>query len=586
MIKRILALFLLLTLLLNIVSCKADKNSQQNETTDETEQTTDNGETTPPDTDTEVPPEKELITGIELHTYPDPYRVREYEKLTDNQKIAYDAISEALLDITANGIDLEKTYKMKGRVSSFDFQLALDIINANFGSAENLISSIASKDSMGSQQYCDSIVMLVEDNYKKYFDKYNELIAEADEILKTIEHDGTDYGKALAIAKWMTDNIVYPADYMDRDDDYLNTAHTALLKREAICDGFAKAYDLLCKKAGLETIYVEGDVISSTALGHAWNMICISDKWYYVDVTWMNTSMDFYRNFMMPKSICDRVGHSEYSYYYYWDRENNKYILPEADSYDFYHTYFDSVEELKEYLAEQGEMYDRSVIVPLEIVEEVKLLHGTELQPKTNEKTFYISISDIIDTGFDEKAGVARVYVTVEEMKDTIGKTNEGSDVDGMVKAWYRPTKAAYNFDYSQERNVENFKINCCLPEHFVRTVEFENSRLYERFDGKSAGYVRCFEFIALYEVDEAFELDETVHSKAEAWNPYEGYDVIVSVGDEETDYVIYQKKTDEDFFAHVYVKLSEKYVLSFTYTDAIENYGYLTEIINSFKVN
>lgn len=585
MIKRILAFFLLLTLLLNIVSCKADKNSQQNETTDETAQTTVNTETTAPDNDIVEPPQKELITGIELHTYPDPYRVREYEKLTDNQKIAYDAISEALLDITANGIDPEKTYKMKGRVSSFDFQLALDIINANFGSAENLISSIASKDSMGSQQYCDSIVMLVEDNYKKYFDKYNELIAEADEILKTIEHDGTDYGKALAIAKWMTDNIVYPADYMDRNDDYLNTAHTALLKREAVCDGFAKAYDLLCKKAGLETIYVEGGVISSTSAGHAWNMICISDKWYYVDVTWMATG-GFYQNFMMTKSICDRVGHSEYDYRYYWDRENNKYILPEANSYDLYHTYFGSVEELKEYLAEQGEMYDRSVIVPLEIVEEVKLLHGTELQPKTNEKTFYISISDIIDTGFDEKAGVARVYVTVEEMKDTIGKTNEGSDVDEMVKAWYRPTKAAYNFDYSQERNVENFKINCCLPEHFVRTVEFENSRLYERFDGKSAGYVRCFEFIALYEVDDTFELDKTVHSKAEAWNQYEGYDVIVSVGDEETDYVIYQKKTDEDFFAHVYVKLSEKYVLSFTYTDAIENYGYLTEIINSFKVN
>ena len=584
MIKRILALFLLLTLLLNIVSCKADKNSQQNETTDETEQTTDNGETTSPDTDTEVPPEKELITGIELHTYPDPYRVREYEKLTDNQKIAYDAISEALLDITANGIDPEKTYKMKGRVSSFDFMLVYDIIYANFGSAEALLGSIVPKDSMGTQQYCDSIVMLVEDNYKEHFDKYNELTAEADEILKIIEHDGTDYGKALAIARWMTDNIVYPADYMDRIGDSLNSAHTALLKKEAVCDGFAKAYDLICKKAGLETIYIDGDSLGGGE-GHVWNMICISDKWYYVDVTWMNTSMDFYRNFMMPKSICDRVGHSEYSYYYYWDRENNKYILPEADSYDLYYTYCASIEEFRAYLLEQEWMYGCSAIVPIEIVEEVKLLHGTDFKQGETDETLYIRIADV-NLEFDKKAGVAQIFVAIEEKKDTIAKTNEGSDVDGMVKAWYRPTKAVYNFDYSQERNVENFKINCSLPGHLVRTDEFENARLYERFDKKSAYYVRCFEFVALYEVDDTFELDKTAHSKAEPWNSYEGYDAIVSVGEEKTDYVLYQKKTSEDFFAHVYVRLSDKYILSFTYTDAIENYGCLEKIINSFKVN
>ncbi len=504
MTKRILALFLLLTLLLNIVACKADKNSQQNETTDETAQTTNNSETTAHDNDIEEPPEKELITGIELHTYPDPYRIREYEKLTENQKIAYDAISEVLLDITANGIDPGKTYKMKSRVSSFDFLLALDIISANFCSAENLLSSIGSKDSMGTQQFCDSIIILADDNYKEYYDKYNELIEEADEILKTIEHDGTEYGKALAIAKWMTDNIVYPVDYMDRNDDYLNSAHTALLKREAVCDGFAKAYDLLCKKAGLETIYVLGDVISSTAAGHVWNMICISDKWYYVDVTWMNTPTDFYRNFMMPKSICDRVGHSDYNYRYYWDRENNKYILPEADSYDLYHTYFDSVEKLTAYLAEHGEIYDCSAIVPLEIVEDVKLLHGTEIQPKATEKTFYIKINDV-NLEFDKKAGVAHVYVTVAKKKDTVAKTNEKSDEDEMVKAWYRPTKALYNFDYSRERNVENFKINCCLPGHLVRTDEFENARQYKSFDKKTADYIRCFEFGALYEVNGNF---------------------------------------------------------------------------------
>ena len=73
--------------------------------------------------------------------------------------------------------------------------------------------------------------------------------------------------------------MISPSDYKDRSSDsWLVSAAGPILKKEAVCDGYSKAYDFLCKKAGLETIYV-----TSFEQMHAWNMICIDNAWYHID---------------------------------------------------------------------------------------------------------------------------------------------------------------------------------------------------------------------------------------------------------------------------------------------------------------
>ncbi|MBR6514069.1 MAG: hypothetical protein IKT46_04460 [Clostridia bacterium] len=395
MLKTFYTIALALLLALSLVSCSFSPthNISKNETY-ETFDSTDTNEILSNETEAS---DKEQITGIELHAYPDPYRVREYGNLTDDQKIAYNAISEVLLDITSNGIDPKKTYKLDGHVSTSDFMLAYDIICANFPSADQLIGAISGKDSMGTQQYYDSIVMVVDDNYNEYIDRYNEAIAEADKILKTIEHNNTEYSKALAIAKWICDNIPYAHDYTERVGDELNNVYTALVKREAVCGGLSTVYDLLCKKAGLETIYVRGDCINPDLAGHAWNMICISDKWYYVDVTWMSTSGNMNANFMMPKTICDELGHNEYTYYYYWDRENNTYILPEANSYDLYYSYFANIDELINYLENSEpteEYFYLNVYVSNDVAEVLSSMEATEITSNLNGEKLRFTVID------------------------------------------------------------------------------------------------------------------------------------------------------------------------------------------------
>ena len=415
MFKTITKISLALLILLSLISCSFLPTDEVLK--NEIQETIDSTVTNESNYDETEPSDKELITGIELYAYPDPYRVREYGKLTKDQKIAYDAISEVLLDITVNGIDPEKTYKMDGRVSASDFMLAYDIIYANFTSADQLISTITGKDSMGTQQYYDSIVMVVDDNYNVYVEKYNEAISEADKILKTIEHDDTEYSKALAIAKWICDNIPYAHDYTERVGDELNNVYTALVKREAVCGGLSTVYDLLCKKAGLETIYVRGDCINPDLAGHAWNMICISNKWYYVDVTWMSTSGNMNENFMMPKAICDELGHNEYNYYYYWDRENNTYVLPEANSYDLYNLYFTTVDELIEHLKNSQpteEYFYLNVYTSTAVAEEISTLESNEISSNLNGEELLFTVIDkaIYDTD------VIKLYITLTEVNE------------------------------------------------------------------------------------------------------------------------------------------------------------------------
>ena len=58
----------------------------------------------------------------------------------------------------------------------------------------------------------------------------------------------------------------------------VQTAYGALVNKEAVCEGYAKAYKLLLNAMGIEC-----DVVINAE--HAWNVVQLEGKWYLVDVT-------------------------------------------------------------------------------------------------------------------------------------------------------------------------------------------------------------------------------------------------------------------------------------------------------------
>lgn len=342
--KIIIVSIVIVLLPFSISSCKPDYSYLDTETGKNTESIQVNSiDTYPEDT------EDVSIYGVEIFEYPNPLLVSEYSILTYEQKVAYNVLSEALCDTLEKGPTPGKRYEFPVRVSWFDYQLAFNIIKANFSAIDVFFNYITSADSLGTQDYVDYIFLSNHDQLNEDYKMYLEMVDVADRILGSLQHSGNDYDKAFAIANWFVENVTF-----SESTDLSNTCYGALVKKEAVCDGYAKAYDFLCKKAGLYTIYV-----SSWYEMHAWNMIRINNSWYHIDVSRM-TKKNIYSSFMMPDQIIQSKAYRDG--FYYWNQETNEYIIPIADSFDLYKDYYKDCEDALSHfesieLSEEIEMY-------------------------------------------------------------------------------------------------------------------------------------------------------------------------------------------------------------------------------------
>ena len=70
-----------------------------------------------------------------------------------------------------------------------------------------------------------------------------------------------------------------------------HTAYGLLVDNDAVvCEGYSKAFKVLCDAVGLPCILVAGEGSQSSSFtgisNHMWNAVCIDDAWYSVDLTW------------------------------------------------------------------------------------------------------------------------------------------------------------------------------------------------------------------------------------------------------------------------------------------------------------
>lgn len=60
---------------------------------------------------------------------------------------------------------------------------------------------------------------------------------------------------------------------------YHQSAYSVFCDDYTVCAGYTKAYEILMNGVGIDTLGI-------TSSSHAWNLICLNDSWYCVDLTW------------------------------------------------------------------------------------------------------------------------------------------------------------------------------------------------------------------------------------------------------------------------------------------------------------
>ncbi len=94
------------------------------------------------------------------------------------------------------------------------------------------------------------------------------------------ETDGMSYfEKERYFHDYLCNNVTYTADGVYSRYNVVG----ALVNGKAVCEGYSRAMQLLCKKAGINCSLVKG---ISDEISHMWNIVELSGEWYEIDVTW------------------------------------------------------------------------------------------------------------------------------------------------------------------------------------------------------------------------------------------------------------------------------------------------------------
>lgn len=140
--------------------------------------------------------------------------------------------------------------------------------------------------------------------------QFEETYTEITKVLDTIDLDGrSDYDKLYRIYEWVTANVTYDDEgwsYRNSEDDSKRAlyyracrAHSAIMRRLAVCSGFVDLTRIMMNEAGLRCVSISGNIGTES---HEWLIVLIGGKWYRIDPTWdAHFEPEDYMNFLVSR---------------------------------------------------------------------------------------------------------------------------------------------------------------------------------------------------------------------------------------------------------------------------------------------
>lgn len=215
----------------------------------------------------ETPPEYIEVT-VEDSVFENKFY---FEQLSEEEQLVYKEVYQGLLDSQEEFV-----------VHSND----QDMINNLVAAIMLDFPEIFWTDGSGMSTVYDETYSVIEPTYiyegEEKERRQSEIESEAARILENVPAQSGEYEKIKYIYEYLIENVTYVEDAPDNQNIY-----SAIVCKESVCAGYAKANQYLLEQLGIPCIYVVGMATAQDGTdSHAWNIVKCDDKYYYVDVTW------------------------------------------------------------------------------------------------------------------------------------------------------------------------------------------------------------------------------------------------------------------------------------------------------------
>lgn len=122
-------------------------------------------------------------------------------------------------------------------------------------------------------------------DYETIVDAKAAVKAKVDEIVSNAPSDATQFELELYAHDYIADNCEYDNESASTQNvsDNSGNIYGVLIEGKAVCEGYARAFQLICKRLGIECVNILG---ISDNVSHMWNCVMIDGEWYQIDVTW------------------------------------------------------------------------------------------------------------------------------------------------------------------------------------------------------------------------------------------------------------------------------------------------------------
>ena len=216
-----------------------------------------------------------------------------YASLKDEiMKETYRNIESAIYQISTDRVDngcFEVKYvQLKSSLEFDQIYIVKEAVLADHPEAFWVLGNYTVRNNFHDGNYLVLYSKYSADEIGSMFDQINNEIVP---ILSSIPDGASELIRETIIHDALVDGITYDFDAAEADDsshDAFNV-YGALVRKKAVCTGYAGAMKMLLNLVGIESRTVVG---MSKNSGHMWNQVRIDGDWYNLDVTWDDSSTE------------------------------------------------------------------------------------------------------------------------------------------------------------------------------------------------------------------------------------------------------------------------------------------------------